>query len=247
LTSSPSLSDKAHVAEFLRILTASPLPIGQERNSDGMRRIGIAAVSGLKKDATEDPNCPVRMRQDWQSIAEWIGFEGGDLTYDQLEMIGCGWVGYVSIGLAPSHAMQSNFEAIAKSMGDLPSLRPPKQVMRVFDRLFASDEEIKEKRAADIEAERRMLEPLFKAAAASKAEAEIGRWHWHGLSRAARKWIFCCIVWLAAVYVYAYIFDPFDTGGWDGMRDEEFNRLVTVACLPIFGGVVYRAYLKWVA
>ncbi len=218
----------------MRTITVGPT------EADTLRSLGLQFVLELKEDA-DDPTCPAGVRADWQKIADWLEYSAGELTSTQVDQIKRGWSGYLAIGLAPCHNLQPNFDHFSKQVSGEELNRTPTIIMNVFDRLLATDQEIKQKRVADIEAERRKLEPIFEAI----KRRDLSRWR--SLSPAFRQWVFVCIIWFVAVYAYAYLFDPFDTGGWDNMDDDAFNRVVAVAVLPIIGGFLHRAYRKWIA
>ncbi len=215
-----------------------PLLIGQSE-AETLRLMGTTAMLGLMDDAAAK-DCPDDIRDDWHTIAKWMNYSGGEWSAEQSTQVSKAWGAYLAIGLAPSFELQKSFDHMAERLKNDPPPRPPKEIMDVFDRLLATDDQIKAKRTSDVQRERARLEQTFKALRSTRVN-----W-WRELDPATRIWIFASAVWMAAVFSYGYVFDPFDTGGWDSMGDEEFNRLAIVACLPIFGGFIYRAYWKWV-
>jgi hypothetical protein len=220
-------------------MSIRPFLVGRSE-AETYKLMGTRFVLELMDDAAVE-GCPSEISKAWQTIASWINWSGGELSPEQTQMISEGWIAYLAIGLAPSIKLQSNFDNMAECLKDQSYALPPKKIMDVFDTLLASDVEISEKRLADYAAERKELEKIFKDLTVKRKN-----W-WRDQHPMVRKWAFITLIWMIIVLSYFHIFDPFDVGGWNGLSDEEFNRVITVACLPIFGGLVYKAYLKWVA
>lgn len=202
---------------------------------------GLMFVDQLRTDSTLQ-EAPKSMRDDWATIASWLGWTEGEFTAAQSEKIKSAWTHYFTIGLAPSIKLQEQFDVFARELKDWPKgERPPTEIMNVFDRMMASDEDIADKRKLDLETEAERLRPLF--AKASKREP-VG-W-WRALDSRTRKWLFACVVWAAVMTIYAMFFDPFDTGGWDSMDDEDTQKFLLILAAPVAGGLVWKAYEKWV-
>ena len=219
-------------------LRVRPLMLGKSE-AETLQLMGIRSLLELMDDAALE-SCPDGVREDWKTVAKWINYSGGEMNQDQRAKIARGWSAYLAFGLAPSIALQENFNHFAKVLRGNEFPLPPKQIINVFDRLLASDDNIQEKHAADIQAERLRMKTVFESATTKQQN-----W-WRALDPKTRAWIFATIVWIMAVFAYSYLFDPFDVGGWDDIGDEEYHRLIAVASLPIFIGLVCHAYRRWV-
>ena len=60
-----------------------------------------------------------------------------------------------------------------------------------------------------------------------------------------RLWVFACSAWVAIVFLYSQVFDPFKNYG-EQMSDEQVWRLLFVMALPISGGGLKFIYDKFV-
>lgn len=202
---------------------------------------GLMFVDELRADSAS-PEAPQSMRDDWAMIARWLAWTEGEFTAAQSEKIKSAWTHYFAIGLAPSIKLQEQFDFFARELKDWPKdERPPTEIMNVFDRMMASDEDIATKRKLDLETEAKRLRPLF----VKVSKREPGGW-WRALDSRTRKWLFACVVWAVLMTIYAVYFDPFDTGGWDLMDDEDTQRYLLILAAPIAGGLVWKVYEKWI-
>lgn len=210
-------------------------------NNHFMVESGLMFVDQLRTDSTLQ-EAPQSMRDDWATIAKWLGWTQGEFTAAQSEKIKSACTHYFTIGLAPSIKLQEQFDSLARELKDWPKgERPPTEIMNAFDRMMATDEDIAEKRKLDLEAEAKRFQPLF--AKASKPNPVS--W-WRALESRTRKWLFACVVWAVVMTIYAMFFDPFDTGGWDSMDDDDTQKFLLILTVPVVGGLVWKAYEKWV-
>ena len=210
-------------------------------DTDFLRQIGPHFVDELRADAS-DSAAPDQLKRDWSTLANWLGYNVGDLTTVQRHKVEKAWMAYLSAGLAPSLEMQSAFSSYKELLKSIDIAdRAPTEVMDVFDRLLATDTQIEKKRAADIKELKAQLEPLFDKPNRQRPEP----WWWRQ-SPLVRRWIFASAVWAALMFVYFGFFDPFDTGGWDRANDEEKIRFYLIVLAPVAAGTVYYAYRKWV-
>lgn len=205
----------------------------------GLRGMGIYFVEQLQEDA-EDSNGPADMKRDWFILAAWLGHSGGQLTKEQKQKIAEAWTAYLAIGLAPSHTLQKNFDHFAAEVAGEIASKPPTEIMNVFDRMLASDEEIKTKRESDLREERRNFQRAFHGVRVTPAGVTFKG------DRVWRKVAFGTVVWTVAVFLYAWLFDPFDEGGWDNLDDEHFNRMIVISLLPVLAFMLFKAYRRWV-
>ncbi|QZC96105.1 hypothetical protein K2E96_08575 [Pseudomonas sp. ERGC3:05] len=110
---------------------------------------------GMLKDLAQDAKATEGIRNDWTTIRLWLGDCDSELSTDHLEKIGKAWRAYLAIGLAPSHELQTLFDATHERFNTAQAKcdRPPVEIMNTFDRLLASDAQIKAKRASDAKEE----------------------------------------------------------------------------------------------
>ncbi|HET7396853.1 MAG TPA: hypothetical protein VFK12_10495 [Gammaproteobacteria bacterium] len=212
--------------------------------SDFMSDSGAFFIDVFRREAAA-PNAPEALRNDWEILENWLGCAGRPLSTEDNTRISAAWRSYLAIGVAPSRNLQPQFdlfhEQYTKSGVDIEASKPPSEVMDVFDRLLATDAEIRKKKKEDWDAERKKLEPLLKGLGAKK---NVG-W-WRRKSKAFRLWAFVSLIWAVGVVLFVAVFDPFHNGSWNYMDDDEFLEMFTVMALPVFAGVLFRIYKKFV-
>ena len=200
-----------------------------------LKESGKMFLSELAEDAAQ-PGAPEQIRADWKTVADWLGATA--LTSENSDRLSKAWIAYLAIGLAPSFKLQSAFDDISTKIGNVPaSDRPPTEVMRVFDRMLATDAEIKAKRAADWKAEEERLRPILAELKGEKRP----NW-WRRQPAIVRNWIFASIVWGIGLTVYAIFFEPF--GGY--VDDDEMGQFLLLLSAPVAAGAVIYAHHRWV-
>ena len=210
-------------------------------DTDFLRQSGPIFVEDLRTDAGL-PSASDAVRRDWSIIANWLDHSTGDWTSVQRSKVEKAWIAYLSIGLAPSYELQPGFAMFAEQLkGTDKADRAPTEVMDVFDRLLASEADIERKRAADMKAAKAELQPMLDKLNKKRRP----RW-WRRQTPMVRRWIFGAVVWAGLMAVFFGFFDPFDTGGWDRMDDDEMMRFYLIVFAPVAAGAVYYAYRKWV-
>lgn len=209
-----------------------------------MLNSGLFFVDILRKEAAQ-PNAPEALREDWKVIEVWLGSAGRPLSSEDNEKISAAWHCYFAVGVAPSRKLQPVFDSFHTKFKEsgicIGANKPPTEVMDVFDRLLATDTEIKQKKKQDWDAARKKFKPLLKGVSTNKET----NW-WRTKSTAFRKWAFLSLVWAISVVFFVGIFDPFDNGAWRYMDDEEYIQMFTVMILPLLGGFLLHIYIKFV-
>lgn len=205
---------------------------------DAMRATGPFFIEELKDDA-EAPDSPPALKRDWFTVADWLDHKGGPLTLDQRLQITEAWIAYLSIGVAPSLTLQALFDRMSEDLAGETTIRPPTAVLDVFDRLLATDDEIKIKRASDLRGERKKIQEVFQATVAKQPQQISAR------RRRMRKIVFISAIWAFSVYLYAWLFDPLGVGGWEYLEQEHFHRLLVIALLPPLAILVFGIYRRW--
>lgn len=211
-------------------------------NSDFLADSGEMYITELRQDAAH-AEAPTSIKNDWETIRQWLGCVDGELTAANSAKISDAWKAYYAIGLAPSLQLQAVFDEISRQYRHRGTSfdRPPTNVMDVFDRLMANDGDIAAKRAHDIRAEHAQFDPLFHAL---KRDKPVG-W-WRERSPLFRAWAFGCFVWAIGTVLYTAVFDPFQVYGWENMGDEEYAKLGLLVALPSAAGAVSYVYNRWV-
>lgn len=142
----------------------------QSRNlSTLLHELSHQYLEELRSDA-ESPDAPAQLVQDWETVKAWFAANGhpivdGIIPVEAHEMWARGNERYLMEGKAPSAALARVFETLRGWMRSVyekvEALRSPitPEIREVFDRLYATDEEIQATR------ESQALMPLFKDAA----------------------------------------------------------------------------------
>jgi len=206
-----------------------------------LAKSGLMFIRELRADSKRD-DAPDGVREDWALIARWLPHSTGELSNQSISKLERAWASYLAIGLAPSHSLQSAFDHFSKQIRASKADCAPTEIMNVFDRLLATDSQIAAKRASDIEAERATIAPIFAELRNPKQRPNS----WRKQSLQTRQWIFFSGLWFAGTYFYAFLFDPFDEGGWNYIESEQFTQLFVIAILPILAGLVIKIYRRWV-
>jgi hypothetical protein len=167
---------------FMQISPDGKLSIGLRPGADLSTLVHELAHAHLEiiKDLAEDPNSSDRLKQDFQLIRDFVGAKDGeDLTTEQHEQFARAAEAYLMEGKAPSEALRGVFarfkgwmQFVYRKLANLKVELTP-EIRGVFDRLYASDQEIEA-------AQKRMggEEPLFASAKdmrVTPAEYEIYR------------------------------------------------------------------------
>ena len=172
------------------------ITVGKE--SDFLMDSGIAFIDDLKMDS-EHGDAPSSLVDDWKIIEKWLGCAGRQLTKEDNEKIGKAWRAYLAVGVAPSDKLQPVFTSFSNQyqreglayVAD----KPPTEVMDVFDRLLATDAEIKKKRARDIDSERKRFEAILQNVRVDRGLRD----RFESLSRNKRILIAIAVAWVAWV------------------------------------------------
>lgn len=186
---------------------------------------------------SKEKDAPESVRHDWKTISTWLGGCENGIEITKNEKIQKAWKAYLSIGVAPSLGLQHLFDSYSNASGSSNYPRPPQEILAVFDRLIATDEEISEKRHSDAKQEKDHLKKIF-------LKEDTRSW-WRRRSALFRNWTFASITWMILFFIYELFFDPFDRGGW-GLSDTEFTQYIIILLTPFGAGIVYYTYQKWV-
>lgn len=138
-----------------------------------IHELGHSWLEEFKMDANS-AQAPAALQNDWAVVAKWLGNDDGNLTVEQHEQFARGIESYLMEGKAPSPELQPIFQrvkmwltTIYRSLTGL-NVKLNDEVRGVFDRLLASEEEIKQARQAQ-----RMVELFATAEDAGMTEAEF--------------------------------------------------------------------------
>ena len=214
--------------------------VSVDSNSDFLSDSGAFFINMLR-DLARTPDANQSIKNDWSVIEEWLGSSGRDLTPQDYEQVGRAWRAYYAIGVAPSHSLQKEFDAFSakyKATGQsFDKDKAPTKVMDVFDRLLASDADIKAKQEADWAAEKDKLAQTFSGIPGKTSAS----W-WRRQSHAFRAWAFFSAAWAAAAYFYIAVFDPFDLGDWRWADDKDYLKAFSIIAAPLILGLAKKAY-----
>ena len=100
-----------------------------------------------------DPGARKALVADWNVLEKWLDCANRPLSDHDLDKIGRAWRVYNAIGVAPSRKLQDSFSCYQQNLQHIVDIngsdRAPSEVMAVFDRMLATDDEITIKRELD--------------------------------------------------------------------------------------------------
>ena len=209
-------------------------------NSDFLSDSGTFFINVLR-DLAKTPSAPQSIEKDWSVIEEWLGCAGRELNQQDIEKIGKAWRAYYAIGVAPSHALQKQFDDFSakyKAEGKcFDADKAPTQVMDAFDRMLATDAQIKAKQSADWAAEKAKFSEIY-----NKFPIKPKTSWWRRQSRAFRAWVFLSVAWAAAALFYISVFDPFEIGDWKYADEKDYLKAFSISAGAFILGLVKRVY-----
>jgi hypothetical protein len=216
--------------------------ISVDKDSDFMADSGAFFINTLKRMA-EETNAPSSLRNDWKVIEGWLGCAGRELTNDDSEKIGKAWRAYLAVGVAPSDKLQPVFTSFSNQCQQEGlahvAKKPPTEVMDVFDRLLATETEIKVKRARDFDNVRKR----FKAVLQNNPRKTKLRGRFESLSRNKRILIGITVAW--AAWVISRTSGDYEILGVYLDNWEEDMFLVNLLLPPIVIWISFSLY-KWI-
>jgi GGDEF domain-containing protein len=163
-------SSEEQLTLFQSVTSSTPTKRGFFRTSPDMttREIGILKdadlstfiheishswLEELKLDASR-PDAPEQLKNDWATISKWLGTTNGEISREMHEQFARSGESYLMEGKAPSAELQPIFQrfkswltSIYKTLSGL-NVKMNDDVRGVFDRLLASESEIKQARQA---------------------------------------------------------------------------------------------------
>jgi hypothetical protein len=136
-----------------------------DEKSDFLVDTGVFFMHVLRQESQAE-NASDKLIKDWRVIENWLGCKNSEITFKEEAKIGIGWKAYLAIGLAPSFELQPAFDHYSKQYKDsgysFKEDKPPAEVMDVFDRSLAKDEELSIKRKYDEDTLKNKLKAILK-------------------------------------------------------------------------------------
>ncbi|WP_059424730.1 DUF2569 family protein [Sulfuricella sp. T08] len=200
--------------------------------------LGLFYINVLR-DMALDPKASSQLRAEWQTIENWLGSSGREFNDDDTKKITDAWAAYLAIGVAPTSDLQPMFSMISKR-SDAEQLKrhtPPTNILDVFERILATDDEFRANKSAKIER-------AIALHSALSPPPTIGlKVKLNGLGRFGRAYLICSVVW--ALFVLFRTNTSFEFLGhyfdyWDS--DSFFVNLV----IPPFAVLVGLKGYQWI-
>jgi hypothetical protein len=180
--------------------------------------------------------------QGLRTLFNWLGQEIGDLNPASIEKIKIASLAYVSIGLGPSFETQGVFDIFhaMPEAKERAKLKPPTEVMDFFDRLFASEAEIKEKREHDFSIERARIKKVFDEIKSKPLNSKDLK---HKFSE--KKKVFWGLASLWLFWVVMRTKSSFELVGYDFHQWDDDMFIMNVVVFPFImwiGNFFYKRY-----
>lgn len=186
----------------------------------------------------KDPAAKSQIIRDAETLTIWLREDITNLSADAQKKLKTAYLAYLSLGRAPSYSQKALFEQFANKQDakERVQYKPPTEILSIFDRMLASDAEIKEKRAADHKAHSEKLSQIAAAARIVNSSSQL-KAKTETLSKWWNKYILLCVLWVAWVYVrtatefelLGYYFDEWDKDMF------LINALIVPVPLCLFG------------
>jgi len=221
--------------------SSNTITIGPD--SDFMVDSGVFFITALQK-MSQEKNPPPSLLKDWEIIENWLGCSGRRISKIDEDKIAKAWKAYLAIGLAPSFKLQGAFDLYCEKYKEenysFKEDKPPTEIMDVFDRQLATDEEITQKRKHDLDVEKKKFEQVFK----KYEKKQTLKQRITPKTKTSKSLLIFTIAWL--LWVIFRTADDFELLGiyfdsWD--EDMFFVNLLLPILSVWFGLKIY----KWVA
>jgi uncharacterized membrane protein len=111
--------------------------------------------------------------------------------------------------------------------------------MKVFERMLASDDQIKIKKASDAKSEGEKLAKII-----GRLPGNTKKGWWSRQSRSLRGGIFVSVAWAAVALFILTVFDPLDVRSWDWADERDYLKAMAIMLLPAVAGLLKAAYNK---
>lgn len=190
---------------------------------------------------------PPLIKKHTEILFNWLGQEIGPLTLESAEKVKGAYLAYLALGVAPSSDTQALFDMIHSQPDakEWAKLKPPTEIMDIFDRMIASEEKIREKRQQDLEIEKQKFQKVFQQF--PKKTNHRGGIN-ERLSRLTEKqkafWVLTAI-WFCWVTIRTnadFELLGHDFQEWDS--DMYLQNLAVVPLLMFVGNFLYVRYIK---
>lgn len=212
--------------------------------------MGARFATVLRDDASAPnaPNAPKGVVDDWKIVESWLSCAGRELTENDYQKIGNAWLSYVARGIGPSLALESMFKEFSRKSREQgwKTEKVPSNLVRVFDRMLATDKEIIEKQALDAHRFASVVRTLGPDQQQPAVSLEVGsrlKKTLNSLSKGQRAAIVLSVAWVA--YVIFRTSGDYELVGIRLYRWDSGAFLLNVLLLPLF--VVGAVWLyKWI-
>lgn len=190
----------------------------------------------VMSDLSKNENASQRIKQDALTLKNWLGEDLDNLSANGTKKLQDAFLAYLSIGAAPSFDLHDLFKSFSskKNASEHIHNKPPNEIISVFDRMFASDEEIQKKKEADYAAHKQKLAELFDKKDIVKNHAPVSQKKRFSGDR--QKYLFISLVWV--LWVILRTSTDFELVGYhfDNWDEDMFfiNALIVPAALLIF-------------
>lgn len=125
-----------------------------DKNSDFSVDSGVFFIHTLKQMANEK-DATTEFKSLWNVIETWLDCKNRELSKSDENKIAKAWKAYYAIGKSPSIELQPAFDMFSKKYREegycYSSDKAPSEVINVFDKLMATDEQIEAKRKSDFQ------------------------------------------------------------------------------------------------
>lgn len=198
-------------------------------------------------DMYKDPNQSPAVRKDTEDLYRWLGQDVGVLTPTSTEKFRTAYLAYLSIGVSPNFSSQPLFDMIhaLPEVKERIKLKPPTEIMDIFDRMIATDEEISKKRSHDYSIERKKIEKTFGLLKNKPKTVDQVKEKFESFSEKTKIFLVVTVCWFLWVIIRTSTYFELlghDFDQWD--EDMFLQNFLVVPVVLIVGNFLYNRYIK---
>lgn len=200
----------------------------------------------------KDPHSSPSIRKDAEELFKWLGQDIDKLTPESTIKFKRAYLAYLSIGMSPSFDSQPLFDMIhaLPEAKERMKLKPPTEIMDIFDRMIATDDEIAKKREHDLAAERKKFEQVFqklnqKPKMVDQQFVDRIKDKVNDLSEKTKIFLSITFAWFVWVSLRTNTYFEL-LGHYFGRWDDDMflQNFLTVPVLLLLGNFLYNRYIK---
>lgn len=196
------------------------------KKANFLGKIGVQLI--LKIEFLKDKN--PSLNKDWCMLCNWLDVDFDGINYSHQEALKKAYIAYLARGIAPSMRLQTSFLQFKKDFQNQNYEKnlPPEEIIKLFDRLFATSEEMISMKKYSYQTESNLLKKLLEFLKKYKLE------------------IFISTAWVVVGCLIFYIFDPLNLDDSYYWEDKDYLKIIYILTMPLQWFVIKNIYLNYI-